>query len=569
MKNKLSLFEVPAIHSVQQMIVESARKYDQKTALVDLKNSPIQSVTYNSLLKNVLAFGAALRNLGLKERSHIAVIGENRVQWALSYLTGMCFNYVVVPIDRNLTVNEVLNIIHESESEAIIFSDQFESLLRERQPSLKKLQLYIGMDLSVKDGDFYSMTELIKSSKPFRADKLPSINTNDVAEIIFTSGSLGRAKAVMLSQKNLASNLVSMVQMFFIYPEDRFLSVLPMHHTYECTCGMLCPLFAGASVYYARSLKTIVEDLQEAHATIILGVPLLYEKMFKRIYKTINEKKVTAKLIHPLIKTTALLEKLGWKSARRKVFGEIHKKFGGAVRCFIAGGAAPDPMVAKGLREFGFAFVQGYGLTETSPILTLNRLDNFKDDAAGLPLPGVELAIDSPDEDGIGEVLAKGPNIMLGYYKNENATKETFSGGWFKTGDLGKIDQDGFLHISGRKKNVIISNSGKNVFPEEIEDILLRSPFVLEAFVYGEKDAKHDEIIAAQIVVDAEAFIELSESRGISITPQLLHEIIAEEVQKANRQLALYKQIRKFHIRDQEFEKTTTQKIKRYLVEKH
>jgi long-chain acyl-CoA synthetase len=568
MKNKLSLFDVPTIQSVQQMVVQSARKYDQKTALLDLKKTPLQSVTYNSLLHNVLAFGSAVKKLGLKERSHVAIIGENRVQWAVSYLMGMCFNYVVVPIDRNLTVNEILNIIHESESEAIIFSEQFESVLRERQSSLKKLRFYIGMDLPAMSGDFYSMSELIKFNKPFNVDKLPSIKPDEVAEIIFTSGSLGRAKAVMLSQKNLASNLMSMVEMFFIYPEDRFLSVLPMHHTYECTCGMLCPLFAGASVYYARSLKTIVEDLQETHATIILGVPLLYEKMFKRIYKTINEKKVTATLIQPLIKTTGLLQKLGWKSAKRKVFGEIHKKFGGAVRCFIAGGAAPDPLVAKGLREFGFAFVQGYGLTETSPILTLNRLDNFKDDAAGLPLPGVELAIDSPDEDGIGEVLAKGPNIMLGYYKNESATKETFSNGWFKTGDLGKIDRDGFLHISGRKKNVIISNSGKNVFPEEVEDILLRSPFVLEAFVYGEKDAKHDEIIAAQIVVDAEAFIELSESRGISITPQLLHEVIAEEVQKTNRQLASYKQIRKFYIRDQEFEKTTTQKIKRYLVEK-
>lgn len=566
MKNKISFFDVPSIHSIQQMLVETARRHGQKIALNDLKETPIQRVTFESLLNNVLAFGSALKKLGLKERSHLAVIGENRVQWAMSYLTGMCFNYVVVPIDRNLTVNEILNIIHESESEAIVFAEQFEPLLRERQHSLKKLRWYIGMDLREKSGDFYSMTELIHASTPLHVKQMPSINPDEVAEIIFTSGSLGRAKGVMLSQKNLASNLMSMLQMFFISPEDRFLSVLPIHHTYECTCGMLCPLFAGASVYYARSLKTIVEDLQETHATIILGVPLLYEKMFKRINKTINEKKVASKLIQPLIKTTDVLEKLGWKNSKRKVFGEIHKKFGGSIRCFIAGGAAPDPLVAKGLREFGFGFVQGYGLTETSPILTLNRLDCFKDDAAGLPLPGVELLIDSPDHEGIGEILAKGPNIMLGYYKNEQATKEAFSNGWFKTGDLGRIDSEGFLHISGRKKNVIISNSGKNVFPEEIEDILLRSPFVLEALVYGEKDEKHDEIIAAQIVVDAEAFIELSEVRGIEITPKLLHEIIAEEVQKANRQLASYKQIRKFYIRDQEFEKTTTQKIKRYLV---
>ncbi len=550
------------------MIIESSQKYAEKIALVDLKKTPMQNVTYNSLLKNILALGSALKNLGLKERSHIAVIGDNRVQWALAYLTAMCFNYVIVPIDRNLTVNEILNIIHESEAEAIIFTDAFEQMMLEHQSSLKKLRLYINMDSPAKRNNFSSMSELIGTSERFDAQMLPSINNDDVSEIIFTSGSLGRAKAVMLSQKNLASNLMSMVQMFFIYPSDRFLSVLPMHHTYECTCGMLCPLFAGASVHYARSLKTIVEDLQEVHATIILGVPLLYEKMFKRIYKTIKEKKVTSALIQPLIRTTTLLEKLGWKNAKRAVFREIHNRFGGSVRCFIAGGAAPDPLVAKGLREFGFAFVQGYGLTETSPILTLNRLDNFKDDAAGLPLPGVELIIDSPDSDGIGEIFAKGPNVMLGYYKNEHATREVFSEGWFKTGDLGSIDSDGFLHINGRKKNVIISNNGKNVFPEEIEDVLLRSPFVLEALVYGEKDEKHDEVIAALIVVDAEAFIELSEAREIEITPQLLHEMIAEEVQKANHQLASYKQVRKFYIRDQEFEKTTTQKIKRYLVAK-
>jgi long-chain acyl-CoA synthetase len=220
------------------------------------------------------------------------------------------------------------------------------------------------------------------------------------------------------------------------------------------------------------------------------------------------------------------------------------------------------------MREFGFNFVQGYGLTETSPLLALNRIDAFKDDAAGLPIPSVELTIDRPDADGVGEVWAKGPNVMIGYYKNDSGTENAFEDGWFKTGDLGKIDEDGFLHICGRKKNVIISKSGKNVFPEEVEDVLNRSPFVLESYVYGEEDAKLDEIISAQIVVDAEAFIELSEKKNEKITPEMLHEIIAAEVKKTNAQLPSHKQIRKFVIREQEFEKTTTQKIKRYLVQK-
>ena len=387
-----------------------------------------------------------------------------------------------------------------------------------------------------------------------------------MAEIIFTSGSLGRAKGVMLTQKNIASNLMSMVEMFLLTDADRFLSVLPIHHTYECTCGFLCPLSVGATVYFARSLKTVVDDLQKVKATMLLGVPLLFDKMFKRIYKSIKEDKVKSIIVPPLIKASNFIVSFGWKNFKRKIFKELHEKFGGHIRVFIAGGAAPDPDVAKGLRELGFNFAQGYGLTETSPILALNQLELFKDNAAGMPLPRVEIKINQPDADGIGEVYAKGPNVMLGYYKNDQLTKEAFDNGWFRTGDIGYIDEDGFLHISGRKKNVIIAKNGKNVFPEEIEDILLKSPYILEVVVYGEKDPKQDEIIAAQIVVDAETFIEYSEHKGVKITKELLNEIIADEVKKANSSLTSYKQIKKFYIRDQEFEKTTTQKIKRYLL---
>ena len=569
MKKEYTYYDVPRITSVQDMIVQSARKYADKIALEDLKETPIPKVTYHTLLKNILKFGVALKTLGVKERSHIAVIGDNRVQWGISYLTSMCFNYVVVPIDKNLAINEVLNIIHESDAAAIIFSDAFDSVFRERQASLKKLKHYISMDLLASKDGFISMSEVIDKSPGCRVEDLPVINDGDVAEIIFTSGSLGRAKAVMLSQKNISSNLVAMVSMFFIYPEDRFLSVLPMHHTYECTCGFLCPLYAGASAHYARSLKTVVEDLQSVKATMLLGVPLLFDKMFKRIYKAIHEKKLTSMIIGPLITMSDFIERVGWRSFKKMIFKEIHERFGGSIRCFVAGGAAQDPMVAKGLREFGFNFAQGYGLTETSPLLTLNRIDAFKDSAAGLPVPSVEITINKPDSEGVGEVWAKGPNVMLGYYRNEAATNDAFEDGWFKTGDLGLIDDDGFLHICGRKKNVIISKSGKNVFPEEIEDVLNRSSFVLESFVYGEEDAKMKEIIAAQIVVDAEAFIELSEMKSVKITPELLHSVIAEEIRKTNEQLSGYKQIKKFKIRDQEFEKTTTQKIKRYLVQKN
>lgn len=565
MVKKYALYDVPKISSIQDILLRSANEYPDKIALEDLTDYPIPKVTYKELRDFVFRFGKALNELGLKERDHIAVIGENRVQWGITYLTSMTFNMVIVPIDKNLTTNEILNIIHESDANAIVFSNTFKEMLLEKKSSLMKLKYLISMDDEKSTQEVYSMTEMIEKQNSY-VDKLPKIDPTEMAEIIFTSGSLGRAKGVMLTQKNLAANLMSMTSMIKIGPEDRFLSVLPIHHTYECTCGFLCPLYAGASAHYARSLKTVVDDLQKVKATILLGVPLLYDKMFKRIYKGIQEDKIKSKIVPPLVKLTNIADAIGWKSAKKIIFSELHNKFGGSIRLFIAGGAAPDPKVAKGLREFGFNFVQGYGLTETAPIVALNRLYAFKDNAAGLPLPGVQIKINNPDNDGVGEIFIKGDNVMLGYYKNPQLTQEAFENGWFKTGDLGFFDEDGFLHIAGRKKNVIIANNGKNVFPEEIEDLLNRSPFIQECMVYGEKDEKHDEVIAAQIVTDAEAFIEYSEKNNIQITPELVNNIISEEIKKVNKELANYKQIRRFYIRDTEFEKTTTQKIKRYLV---
>jgi long-chain acyl-CoA synthetase len=472
---------------------------------------------------------------------------------------------VIIPIDKNLNHNEILNIIHESEAKAIVFSDGFEPLMKEKRDSLLNLKYYINMDSKEHKDGILSMTRMI-DGQSVSMERLPFVNPDVMAEIIFTSGSLGRAKGVMLTQKNIASNLMAMTSMIKIVPEDRFLSVLPIHHKYECTCGLLCPLYAGASAHYARSLKTVVDDLQKVKATILLGVPLLYDKMFKKIYKGIQEDKLKSVIVPPLISLTNIFESFGWKSSKKLIFKELHHKFGGHIRLFIAGGAAPDPKVARGLRELGFNFVQGYGLTETSPIVALNRLYSFKDNAAGLPLPGLEIKINNPNENGTGEIYIKGDSVMLGYYKNQKLTDDAFDNGWFRTGDIGFFDEDGFLHINGRQKNVIISKSGENVFPEEIEDILNRNPFVQECMVFGEQDEKHTEIISVQIVTDAEAFIEYSEKNKVKITPELVNDIISEAIKETNKELPAFKQIRKFHVRDSEFEKTTTQKIKRYLV---
>lgn len=561
-------YVVPSLTSIQDMLLRSAKVYGDKLALEDLADNPISKVSYKQLHDYVIRFGKSLFEIGIKERDHIAVISENRIQWSMTYFTSMCFNMIIIPIDKNLNHNEILNIIHESEAKAIVFSDGFEPLMKEKRDSLLNLKYYINMDSKEHKDGILSMTKMIEKQSA-SIERLPFVNPDVMAEIIFTSGSLGRAKGVMLTQKNIASNLMAMTSMIQIIPEDRFLSVLPIHHKYECTCGLLCPLYAGASAHYARSLKTVVDDLQKVKATILLGVPLLYDKMFKKIYKGIQEDKLKSVIVPPLISLTNIFESFGWKSSKKLIFKELHHKFGGHIRLFIAGGAAPDPKVAKGLRELGFNFVQGYGLTETSPIVALNRLYSFKDNAAGLPLPGLDIKINNPNEAGIGEIYIKGSSVMLGYYKNQKLTDEAFDDGWFKTGDIGYFDEDGFLHINGRQKNVIISKSGENVFPEEIEDILNRNPFVQESMVYGEQDEKHTEIIAVQIVTDAEAFIEYSEKNKVKITPELVNDIIGEAVKETNKELPAFKQIRKFYVRDSEFEKTTTQKIKRYLVKNH
>ena len=562
---KLKLFEVHQIDSIQDMLLKAAEKYPNKIAIEDLTNYPIHKATYSELVDYTIKFGKSLQKIGLHPRDHIAVIGENRVQWAIAYLTAMMFDFVIVPVDKGLTQDDILNIIHDSDSSALVFSGSFEELFSEKKEILGKVKFYISMDSKKKEDDFYSMNEMIKNESASKT-YLPKIQIDEVAEIIYTSGSLGRAKGVMLSQWNLATNLMAMRKMIIIEPKDRFLAVLPMHHTYQCTCGFLCPLYSGSSVHFARSLKTISDDMKKTRPTILLGAPLLYNKMYNKIIKAVSEKKIKSVLMNTMMFLSAFTDRFGWKGSKKILFGKIHKTLGGAMRLLIAGGAAPDPKVSKFFRELGFNFVQGYGLTETSPILALNRLEQFKDESAGLPLDGVEIKINQSDKNGIGEIYTRGPNIMLGYYKNPQITKDAFEDDWFKTGDLGYIDDDGFLFICGRKKNVIIANNGENVFPEEIEDILNRNQFVLECMVFGEEDEKHDERIAALIVPDTSAFIEYSQKNNVQITPVLIDQIISNAVKESNHQLTAYKQIKKFYVHEHELEKTTTQKVKRYAV---
>ncbi len=561
------LFEVPHLDSLQDLLRGSASRHPDKLALEDLNETPIMRVTHRELLDNVARFGQALRRVGLEERDHVAVVGENRVQWTIAYLAAVTFNFVVVPIDKSLKENEILTILHASDAKGVIFSESHRDTILTLAHAVKDLKVFIDMDLATKDGRLHSMTELIAAERVEEGkDPFPAVNPEEVAVIVFTSGSMGRAKGVMLSQRNIASNLMAMLSMVKLFPEDRFLSVLPIHHTYECTCGQLCPLTVGASVHYARSLKTVLEDLQRVRATILLGVPLLYDKMYKRIVAAIEEKRFASLLIKPMSGVASLAEALGVGGVRKKLFHAIHDKFGGALRILIVGAASPSPEVGRGMRSLGFTFIQGYGLTETSPILALNRLRKFKDDAAGVPLPGLEIRIVDPDEEGRGEIVVRGPSVMMGYYKNEEATRQVLKDGWFATGDYGCFDADGFLHISGRKKNVIVASNGKNVFPEELEDQVNAIPFVLESAVYGAKGPNSDEEICVMVVPNAETFLAYADKTGNQLTKEWIEDVINQEIRALNRKLPLYKQIRRVRIKDSEFEKTTSMKIKRYLL---
>jgi long-chain acyl-CoA synthetase len=561
------LYAVPHLDSLQDVLRGSAARHGGKLALEDLNETPLRRVTYQELLANVVAFGLALRRLGLEERDHVAVIGENRVQWAIAYLAAVTFNFVVVPIDRSLKENEIVTILHASDARAVVFSEGLRETVLTLSHAVKGLKAFMDMDLAQREGKVHSMMQLIEAEgvEPSNV-AFPAVNPEEFGVIVFTSGAMGRAKGVMLSQRNICSNLMAMLSMIELLPADRFLSVLPIHHTYECTCGLLCPLTAGSSVHYARSLKTVAEDLQKVHATVLLGVPLLYDKMYRRITAAIGEKRLTALAVKPLSGMAGVSEALGVQGLRRKVFHAVHEKFGGAIRILIAGGAAPNPDVAQGLRALGFTFLQGYGLTETSPILTLNRLRKFKDDAAGLPLPNVEIRIEDPDEEGRGEIVVRAPSVMMGYYKNEEATRQVLRDGWFSTGDFGYLDGDGFLHVSGRKKNVIVAANGKNVFPEELEDQINTIPLVLESAVYGARTENGSEEICAMVVPNAETVYEHARKAGAEVSKEWVEDLVNREIRALNRRLPLYKQIRKVRIKEGEFEKTTTQKIKRYLL---
>lgn len=567
MKN-IPLYAVRPISSLKDMLITSASLYGERTAFLSKPSGGggYAPITYNSFKKDVDAFGTVLLELGLKG-CRIALIGENRYEWVTSYMATVNGTGIIVPLDRELPENEIESLLNRSKASAVIFSGSANDKILGILSKLPSIRFFIGMDAENDSGKILSYKNLLKRGH----ELINSGNTDFInAEVdiwgmgilLFTSGTTELSKAVMLSHQNISSNLMAMCSMLNIVVDDIFLSILPIHHTYECTCGFLCPIYRGAAVAFCEGLRHIPKNLQESKATILLGVPLIFEAIYRRIWDQAKKSGQHNKL-RIALKASNFLRLLG-VDLRRKLFSAIHDSFGGNPRIFISGAAAIDPLVSKGFRDLGIHFLQGYGLTECSPIAALNRDVDFMDNAAGLPLPGLQIKIENPGHEGVGEIAVKGPSVMLGYYENPEATNAVLEDGWFRTGDLGFVNGQGFVVITGRKKNVIVTKNGKNIYPEEIETLLNKSPYIKESLVFGKKSESSDEVdISAIIVHDTEKIQEIS--NGKLLSAQEIRKLIHGEVKAVNKGLVAYKHIRDFSLRENEFSKTTTKKIKRYL----
>lgn len=563
---KDQFYEVTEINSIRDMICKSAVTFaDRNACLYKIKKGePYTPVTYKELKSDIWALGTAFVDMGLSGKK-IAVIGENRYEWVVSYMAVACGNITVVPIDRELSAPDIINLLKISEVSAVIYSPKIKSKLENVHSELPDIEYVISMDKSHAEAQYF-VCDLIEKGRSLiqsgdrRYDDI-RIDEDEAKILLFTSGTTAMSKGVLLSNRNISSNLMAMCKMVNVVPEDVFLSVLPPHHTYECTCGIMAPLYRGACIAFNDGLKYIPNNLAESHTTIMLGVPAIFELLYKRIWASARQKGIEGKLKKGL-KISSALRKVGIDK-RRSLFKEIHNTFGGKIRLFISGAAAIDPMVSKGFRDLGIQFIQGYGITECSPIVALNRDINYKDDSAGIALACLEVAIHEPNEEGVGEIKCKGDNVMLGYYRNEEETKKVLNGGWFYTGDLGYIDDDGFLYISGRKKNIIIAKNGKNVYPEELETFICKSDYVSECMVYERKGEDGDSEICVQIFPNMS---EIELKLGKDVSDDKIQELMQSIVDEVNKRNPVWKYIRDVYVRKEEFEKTTTKKIKRYQV---
>lgn len=562
------LYDVNTVNDMKEMLNRSAVLYADKTAfIINNRNGSIDNISYSQFKADVDFLGTALLDLNLKNKC-IALIGENRYEWCAAYLATVCGTGIIVPIDRELPEREIENILNRCNADAVIYSDKHNACMKKISKAVPAIQYYINMDAE-QDEDYYlSFNKLLDKGRYLvncgdNSFIEARIDNDLLAVLLFTSGTTGLAKGVMLSHKNICSNIVAVRSTVLVESNDSSLSILPMHHTYECTIGFLAFIYSGASISFNQGLKYIGKNLKEISPSILVVVPLILENLYKKIWAQAGKKRFGKLKLKLVLILTAILNYIFHIDIRKKVFKQIHDSVGGRLRLIITGAAAIDPAVSKCFRRIGIKVLQGYGLTECSPLVAGNSDFSFKDDSVGKALPGVDIKINRPDENGVGEIAVRGDNVMLGYYKDMVSTNKSIIDGWFYTGDLGLFDRTGNLYITGRSKNIIIVKNGKNVYPEELEASINKHPFVQESLVSGDVDESTGEIhIHAHILPNLEYIKE--KFKDMVLSKEELSKLFNDIIKSINKDLPLYRRIRKFSLRESEFIKTTTKKIKRF-----
>lgn len=563
-KPKNRLYQKTNYENIREVIKDGIEKHPNAIAFT-LKNKidkkvEYRDITYKEFEKEINYLGTGFLKEGLKNK-RISIIGPNSYQWALSYITILFGIGVVVPLDKGLPAQEIEDSIIRSESEVIIFDKKYVDIVNEiKNKKNTKIQSFICMQ-DIEDKSFKTINDIIKIGeneflKGNREFLNLDIDNNKANIILFTSGTTALSKAVMLSQRNIASNINSMNAVEKFYDDDVNLLMLPFHHTFAST-GIIIMLNNGVKNVFCDGLRHIQENMKEYKVSVFVCVPLILEAMHKKVLAGIK-KQGKEQTVRRAQKLSNALLKIGI-DVRRKLFKDIIDNFGGNMRFIISGAAAIDKNVAKDFNEWGILAIQGYGLTETSPVLCAENAKYIRYGSVGVPLLDIEVKIDNPDEHGVGELIAKGPNVMLGYYKNEEATKQTLIDNWYHTGDLGYIDKDGYVFITGRKKNVIVLKNGKNVFPEEIEELINKLPYVSESLVFGYP--KDDDLIVSTKIVYNEDYVKKFLD---NMSEEDLNQKVWNDIKEINLKVPQYKHIKKFILTKEPMIKTTTAKIKRF-----
>lgn len=563
MKQKYQHYEVQKFSSIREMLaiaeaeVPNKAAFKFKTGEKDSAGEPVvRTVSYSDFISDTRAIGSALFERGYHGGAHIACIGENSYNWVCVFVSTLAGDNVFVPVDKELPPDEMFNVLKRSGSSVIFCTAKYEKLINENPDKLPDVKLIVRLDTQAFT-DFISEGEKAINGGS-RGYMNSHSNEFDMKMLVYTSGTTGLSKGVMLSEHNIVSCVYYGLQVSTIYEVG--LSILPYHHTYEAVCSLLVSLHHHTTICINESVRAVLQNFQLYKPNHVYLVPALAEMFYKRIWRTVEEKGKKSQL-EMLISLSNGLRKIGI-DLRRKFFSSIHTTFGGNLVKIVCGGAPIRSEVNKFFDDIGISLVNGYGITECSPLVAANREECNTYNTVGRTLPCIEIRIDDPDEFGNGEICVKGDTVMLGYYNDPERTKEVLVDGWFKTGDFGNISPEGFLSITGRKNNIIVLNNGKNIYPEEIENYIMEIPYVTEVVVYATKDENGN-----QNGLCAEAFLDADQLKELNVSDKAeAAELFRSDVFQMLTPLPSYKQVTTVRLRDCEFEKTSSKKIKRSLV---